>query len=100
MMTAIAALVRDSQTLNDARFSCPEPKRFFAIGFNWLTAAQMARKAAHLMNVIWDAPLRAFKLADARHWHVAWVSVMVDSSAAQSFTLLSNVRRHPHFLGD
>ncbi|PYK09730.1 MAG: hypothetical protein DME65_11410 [Verrucomicrobia bacterium] len=42
MLPPAGGLVRDSQLIFEARFSCREPKRLIGIGFNWLTAAQMA----------------------------------------------------------
>jgi hypothetical protein len=47
----VDGFVRDTHPFSGARISCQEAMRFFGIGFNWLTVAQMAQESAHQANV-------------------------------------------------
>ena len=63
----VGGFFRDSQPLDDAGFSSQEVNRFFGIAPITPTAAELARKAAHLPNVFWDAALTVVVAVNARH---------------------------------
>jgi hypothetical protein len=67
ILPPVGGFFRDSQPLDDARFSSQEVNRFFGIAPITPPAAKLARNAAHLPNVFCDAVLKVSIVADARH---------------------------------